>query len=128
MPQITLQLSKNIDISRIDFKPIFIALHTELGRTPNTDVSTLNSGVVQEQFSYIGLGDELVTKVYLEVLWLESSERAKIKKDLGEKLVVILDRLLVPLIVQQGLICVPRVRVADLGVLGLEYHISHLDI
>jgi hypothetical protein len=85
---------------------------------------TNNSGVVQEVYSYIGLGDEKVTKVYLEVLWLENSQRSELKKNLSEKLMSILETLLVPQIEKQNLVCVPRVRIGNLGGINQDYLIS----
>ena len=115
MPQISLKISNNIDISRINFNDIFSAIHHELGKMPNLDVNTCHSGVIQEVYSYIGLGNNKSTKVYLEVLWLESKERAAVKKELAQHLMNVLDNTLVPLIKQQNLICVPRVRIGNLN-------------
>lgn len=133
MPQITLKVSSNIDINLINFKDIFTAIHVELGKMPHLDITTCNSGVLQEVYSYIGSGDEKASKVYLEVLWLESEERAPLKHKLGKQLMNILETMLVPQIIDQGLICIPRVRIDNLGIINLNYHIgehgvlSHLE-
>lgn len=124
MPQISLKISNNIDISQIDFRSIIMAIHDELGKVPNMDVRTCNSGVVQEAYSYIGLGDDRVTKVYLEILWLENNERTALKKALAKTIMTILENKLVPQIEKQGLTCVPRVRIGSLGSLDQEYHIG----
>ncbi len=124
MPQISLKLSNNIDISRINFKDLFAKIHQALGEMPNLDIKTCNSGVIQEIYSYIGLGDESATKVYLEVLWLESDERIAVKKELAQQLMNILDTILVPQIEQQSLVCIPRVRIGNLGTLDVDYHIK----
>lgn len=124
MPQIALKISKNIDITSINFQAAFVAIHEELSKVPNLDIKTCNSGVVQEVYSYIGLGDERITKVYLEVLWLENNQRVELKKSLAEKLMSILETLLVPQIEKQNLVCVPRVRIGNLGVINQDYLIS----
>lgn len=61
MPQISLKLSNNIDTNCINFKTIFAAIHDELGKMPNLDITTCHSGVVQEAYSYVGLGDDSAT-------------------------------------------------------------------
>lgn len=124
MPQISLKLSNNIDIKQINFEEIFSAIHAELGKMPNLDIKTCHSGVIQEVYSYIGLGNQHATKVYLEVLWLESSERAALKKELARNLMTILENTLASQIIKQGLICIPRVRIANLGAINLDYYIS----
>jgi hypothetical protein len=48
MPQISLKISKNIDIARINFQDVFIAIHDELAKVPDMNVKTCNSGVLQE--------------------------------------------------------------------------------
>ena len=124
MPQISLKISHNIDISRINFKDTFALIHDELGKVPHLDNKTCHSGVVQEVYSYIGLGDDKATKVYLEILWLEDSERLALKKELAQNLMNILENTLVPQIEHQGLMCIPRVRIGNLGTLHKDYHIS----
>lgn len=124
MPQISLKISDNIDIRRINFKDTFASIHHELGKVPNLDNKTCHSGVIQEVYSYIGLGDEKATKVYLEVRWLEDSERAALKKELAQSMMRILELTLVPQIKEQNLDCIPRVRIGNLGVLHKDYHIS----
>ena len=124
MPQISLKLSKNIDIKHIALADVFASIHQELGKVPNMNVNTCNSGMIQEDYSYIGLGDEKVTKVYLEVLWLEDAQRSILKKELAQRLMSILEHKLVPQIEKQGLVCVPRVRIGDLGAIDHDYHIS----
>lgn len=74
--------------------------------------------------SYIGLDDKHATKVYLEVLWLESAERASLQKELARNLMSILENTLAPQIIKQGLVCIPRVRIGNLGIINLDYHIS----
>lgn len=124
MPQISLKISNNIDISPINFKDVFSAIHQELSTMPHLDINTCHSGVIQEVYSYIGLNDAKATKVYLEVLWLESNERLLVKKDLAQRLMNILENTLVPQIERQNLFCIPRVRISNLGALGKDYHIS----
>ena len=124
MPQLTLKISHNIDISIINFNEIFAAIHQELTNVPNMNVNTAHSGVIHEAYSYIGLGDDKATKVYLELLWLEDSERMLIKKSLANRLVRILEEMLAPQIEKQNLNCVPRVRIGNLGVVDIDYHIS----
>lgn len=124
MPQISLKLSKNIDTKLINFKDIFAAIHQALGKVPNLDITTCNSGVIQELYSYIGFGDEKVTKVYLEILWLENTQRSELKKELGQTLMSILESMLVPHIEKQNLICLPRVRIGNLGEANQDYFIS----
>lgn len=127
MPQISLKISNNINVDFINFKDVFSAIHQELGKMPNLDINTCHSGVIQEIYSYIGLGDNSATKVYLEVLWLESRERLAVKKELAQRLMSILENRLVPQIEQQKLFCIPRVRIGNLGTFGEDYHIrSHL--
>lgn len=123
MPQITLKLSKNIDISKIDFKSLFTEIHEELGNIPKLDNRTCFSGIIHEDYSFIGLGDDFMTKVYLEVMWLETPERILLKPALASRLMSILLTHLDEPIRQQSLICQPRVRIANLGIVDQEYHI-----
>ena len=123
MPQLTLKLSKNIDMQQFDFPKLFSAIHESLRMVPNMDITTCHSGVVQEDFSYVGLGDLKATKVYLELYWLENAERSAMKKQVAEKLMTVLQDVIVPQVQKQNLICIPRVRIANLGTLGQDYHI-----
>lgn len=127
MPQITLKLSKNIAADQIDFQPLFVSVHQELEKSAGVDIKACNSGVIQESYSCIGLGDEKVTKVYLEILWIENEERLSAKNRIIQAIMDTVQAKLVPQIVKQGLICVPRVRIGDLGVLGREYLIGKVN-
>lgn len=124
MPQITLKVSKNIDITQLDLRELFAAIHEVLRSVPNMDITTAHSGVIQEDFSYIGLGDPHLTKMYLEIYWVESEKRAAIKAGLAQNLMKILEDLIVPQVEKQNLVCIPRVRIANLGTLNSDYHIS----
>lgn len=124
MPQITLKLSNNIDISKINYQPFFDVLHTTLGGIPGTHVASCHSGVIQEVYSHIGEGDKKSTKVYLEIYWLENAERALLKPALAGKLMTLLEETIVPQIENQGLTCVPRLRIANLGGFNQDYYIS----
>lgn len=124
MPQLTLTLSQNINTTLINFKNLFEQIHDALRSVPNMDVSTAHSGVIQELNSYIGFGNPKATKVYLQLHWMEDAERQAIKPLLGKKLLHILENSIVPDVVGQGLICIPRVRIANLGFLNHEYFIS----
>ncbi len=124
MPQLTLKLSQNIAVDQLNFVEVFQAIHDEMSHVPNLDIKSLHSGVLQEVYSYIGTGDDAYTKAYLEVLWLENPERALMKSQLVKRLMHVLEEKLVPQINRQGLICLPRVRVGNLGVLGEDYLIS----
>ncbi|CEG56123.1 hypothetical protein [Legionella fallonii] len=124
MPQISLRISKNIDIVQLDFNELFAAIHDVLREAPNVDVSTCQSGVIHEDFSYIGLGEDKRTKVYLELYWVETEQRVAIKKQLALQLMKILEDYIVPEVEQQKLICIPRVRIANFGVLDQDYYIS----
>lgn len=124
MPQLSLRISKNIDLAQLDLKKLFIAIYDALRDVPNMDITTCYGGLVQEDFSYIGLGDERMAKLYLEIYWLEDAERLAMKKQLAQKLMKLLEDIVVPQIEKQKLICSPRVRIANLGVLDQEYHIS----
>ena len=124
MPQLSLRISKNIDMSLLNFPRLFAAIHDELRHAPNMDIMTCHSGVVQEDFSYAGLGDERMTKMYLELYWVENEKRVAMKDKLGRHLMQILEELIVPQVEKQGLICIPRVRIANLGQLDRDYHIS----
>jgi 5-carboxymethyl-2-hydroxymuconate isomerase len=125
MPQLTLKVSHNIDLKLINLRELFIAIHEVISEAPKMDISTCHSGVIQEAYSYIGFGDERLTKVYLELYWMESEERLLVKDQLGQKLLTLLETKLAPQVEQQNLICKPRVRIANLGKLGRDYHISH---
>lgn len=124
MPQLTLKISKNIDIKSINFQECFFAIHQALRDVPKMDIASCHSGVIQEDYSYIGHGDDRVTKMYLELYWLENNERIAIKKQIAEKLMGILEEIIVPQVEKQNLICIPRVRIANLGELDQDYHIS----
>lgn len=123
MPQLTLTISSNIKTDEINFKSLFDQIHEALKVVPNMDVNTAHSGVVQELYSYIGFGNPKATKVYLQLYWLENEERAAIKPVLGRTLLDILAKSVVPKVEGQGLICIPRVRIADLGRLNQAYFI-----
>jgi 5-carboxymethyl-2-hydroxymuconate isomerase len=125
MPQLSLKISKNIEITQVDFRGLFVAIHDALRNVPNMDITTCHSGVIQEDFSYVGLGDDKITKMYLEIYWLEDAQRLAMKKKLAQQLMKILEDLIVPQIEKQKLICIPRVRIANLGMLEQEYHISN---
>jgi len=124
MPQLTLKLSRNIDASLIDFDDFFYKVHEALCVVPSLDVSTAHSGVIQEEYSYIGLGHPTATKVYLELCWIESQERVAIRSALGKVLLNIIEETIVPIVEAQGLLCIPRVRIANLGLLNDGYFIA----
>jgi hypothetical protein len=123
MPQISLIISHNIDIKPINFRAIFAEIHDVLGKVPTLDNRTCFSGVIQESYSYIGLGNEQATKVFLEVQWLESAERKTMKPALAAELMSILSAHLTPALQNQGLICQPRVKISNLGAIDHEYFI-----
>lgn len=127
MPQLTLRFSHNIDLKLIKLRELFVTIHEVISDAPNMDISTCHGGVIQEAYSYIGFGDERLTKVYLELYWMESEARLLMKDQLGQKLLTLLETVLAPQVEQQNLICKPRVRIANLGKLGRDYHISHRD-
>lgn len=124
MPQISLRISKNIDMAQLDFSELFAAIHEALRDAPNLDVSTCQSGVIQEDFSYFGLGEDKKTKMYLELYWVETEQRVAMKKQLALQLMKILENYIVPQVEKQQLICIPRVRIANLGAQDQDYHIS----
>ncbi|KTD41430.1 hypothetical protein [Legionella parisiensis] len=124
MPQLTLTISHNINIDVINFKNLFSQIHEALRAVPNMDVNTAQSGVIQETFSYVGFDNPKATKVYLQLYWMENEERAVIKPVLGKTLLEILENNIVPEVVGQGLICIPRVRIANLGSLNQGYFIG----
>ncbi|MBA2652655.1 MAG: hypothetical protein H0U73_10370 [Tatlockia sp.] len=123
MPQITLKLSNNIDLTELNFTDLFRAIHKELELIPSLDVTTCQSGVIQEVYSYLGLGDKKTTKIYLEILWLENQQRLLIKNDLAKNLMKLLKNKLTPPIEAQNLLCNPRIRIGNLGVIGEDYYI-----
>ena len=124
MPQLTLTISKNINASLLDFKSLFEQIHEALRLVPNMDVNTAHSGVIQELSSYIGFDNPRATKVYLQLSWMENNERLAMKPLLGKTLLQVLENSIVPEIAAQNLICIPRVRIANLGVLNQDYFIS----
>jgi 5-carboxymethyl-2-hydroxymuconate isomerase len=124
MPQLTLTFSANINTDEINFNNLFQKIHEVLLTVPNMDISTVHSGVIQELFSYIGLDHPQATKVYLELYWLENEERALMKPELGRLLLDILEKYVVPKVEALGLLCIPRVRIAHLGILNQSYFIS----
>ncbi|WP_454783986.1 hypothetical protein [Legionella sp. WA2024007413] len=124
MPQLTLTISQNINANLINFKSLFEQIHKALLVVPNMDVNTAHSGVIQESFSYIGFDNPKATKVYLQLYWMENEERTAMKPVLGKTLLDILDNNVVPEVVGQGLICIPRVRIANLGNLNQCYFIG----
>lgn len=124
MPQVTLTISQNINASLINFKGFFEQIHDALQTVPNIDVNRIHSGVVQELFSYIGFDNPKATKVYLQVYWTENEERRATKSSLGKVLLEIVENSIVPEIIAQGLMCIPRVRIADLGELNHCYFIA----
>jgi hypothetical protein len=123
MPQLMLKLSNNINITKLDFKSVFSAIHERLGKVPKLDNRTCFSGVIHEEYSYIGLGDDKLCKIFLEIMWLETEERIALKAALAADLMSILTIHLADSIQEQALIFQPRVRIVNLGMLGQEYHI-----
>lgn len=126
MPQLTLTLSKNIDINLLDFKNFFRQVHEALSVVPDMDVNTAHSGVIQESFSYIGFDNPKATKVYLQLYWLENESRAALKSTLGNAFLNIIENRLAPEVTKQGFICIPRVRITNLGELNQCYFIGSL--
>jgi hypothetical protein len=124
MPQLTLTISKNIDVNLIDFKNFFRLIHEALSVVPDMDVNTVHSGVIQESFSYIGFDNPKATKVYLQLYWLENEARTALKLALGKALLTILENTIVPEVGKQGFICIPRVRIANLGEFNQSYFIG----
>jgi hypothetical protein len=123
MPQLTLTISHNINASLINFKRVFEQIHEALRTVPNMDVNTAHSGVIQELYSYVGFENLKATKVYLQLYWLENEERAAMKAGLAKTLLGILETCVVPEVTSQGLRCIPRVRIANLGELNQSYFI-----
>jgi 5-carboxymethyl-2-hydroxymuconate isomerase len=124
MPQLTLTLSQNINVTLINFKRLFEQIHDALRSIPKMDVNTAHSGIIQETYSYIGFDNPNATKVYLQLYWMEDKERLALKPALGKKLLQILENSITSEVEAQGLICIPRVRIANLGNLNQEYFIS----
>ena len=124
MPQLTLTISHNINTDLINFKNLFTQIHEALQVVPNMDVNTAHSGVMQESYSYIGFDNPKATKVYLQLYWMENEERSAMKPFLGKTLLEILENTIVPEVRDQGLICIPRVRIANLGSLNQGYFIA----
>ena len=128
MPQLTLTISNNINATLIDFNHLFRLIHEALSTVPDMDVNTAHSGVIQESFSYIGLDNPHATKVYLQLYWLENTARAALKSALGNAFLTIIDNTIASEIEKQGLICIPRVRIANLGELNQDYFIGNKKI
>ncbi|EEZ95961.1 hypothetical protein [Legionella longbeachae] len=128
MPQLTLTISHNIKTDQINFKNLFNKIHDALIVVPNMDVNTAHSGVIQEIYSYIGFNNPKATKVYLELYWMENEERGAMKSALGRKMLDILEKNIVPEVEGQGLICIPRVRIANLGNLNQGYFIGRSQV
>lgn len=124
MPQLRLTISHNINKDLINFKNLFRQIHEALRVVSDIDVSTAHSGVIQENYSYIGFNNPKASKVYLELYWMENEERLEMQPLLGKNLLEILENTIVPDVVEQGLICIPRVRIANLGILNQGYFIS----
>jgi hypothetical protein len=116
-------LSNNIDINKINLPSFFTALHDALRNVPGLDVSTCHSGLIHEDYSYIGLGDERLTKVYLELEWLDKPERLALKPEAAAILMGVLEGVLGPQIIKQNLNFNPRVRIGELGKLNQDYYI-----
>ncbi len=124
MPQLILTLSHNITLTRINFEEFFKRIHEVLATIPDMNVNTAHSGVIQEAFSYIGLNHPKTTKVYLQLHWMENSKRRTLKPELGKALLQVINEVITPEIRQQGLECIPRVRIAPLGDLNESYFIA----
>ncbi|WP_133135235.1 hypothetical protein [Legionella rowbothamii] len=124
MPQLTLTISKNINANLIDFKNFFRQIHETLSVVPDMDVNTAHAGVIQESFSYIGFDNPKATKVYLQLYWLENKARTALKLALGKAFLNILENTIVPEVEKQGFICIPRIRIANLGELNQSYFIG----
>ncbi|WP_241969690.1 hypothetical protein [Legionella sainthelensi] len=88
------------------------------------DVNTAQAGVIQEIYSYIGFNNPTAAKVFLQLYWMENEERTAMKSDLGKALLEILQHSIVPEVEEQGFLCIPRVRIANLGGLNQSYFIG----
>ena len=128
MPQLMLTISENINANLIDFKNFFRQIHEALSVVPDMDVNTAHAGVIQESFSYIGFNNPKATKVYLQLYWLENKARTALKVSLGKAFLNILENTIVPEVEKQRLICIPRVRIANLGELNQSYFIGQTSI
>ncbi|HVE44157.1 MAG TPA: hypothetical protein VNC84_03370 [Gammaproteobacteria bacterium] len=124
MPQITLFLSHRVNLSLIDCRALFKAIHAEVGRVPGVDIESCSSGVIQEAYSYIGLGDEKLAKVYLDIGWLEREDRLPYKAALAKNLMALLQEKVILPIQSQGLQAKPRVRIINLGLINQDYYIG----
>ena len=124
MPHLTLTLSHNIDVTKIGLRVLFESLHAALDGVPGLDVATCQSGLIQQSYSYVGFGDDKLTKVYLQFEWLDKPGRAELKPMLAERLMSVLENILAPQITKQNLICSPRVHIGTLGVLSEDYYMS----
>lgn len=123
MPQITLKISHNIEMADINFRQLFTEIHDVMGRVPNLDNRTCFGGVIKEDFSYVGRGDDNLTKIFLEILWLETPERVELKPDVASELMPLLLHHFKEPLAKKGLVCSPRIRIADLGEVGKGYMI-----
>lgn len=124
MPQITLTLSQNIDLRPLDFKRFFKSLHELLETVPNLLLSSCKSGVVHEAYSYVGSGNANLTKLLLEIRWLDSEARRKVKSEVVSQIFECLEREFSEPITAQGLIYKPHVWIVDLGELNQDYFIG----
>jgi hypothetical protein len=123
MPQISLKISSNINISDIHFESLFFEINRAMMLVPDLNVDTCHSGLLQEKFSFIGRGDPKKTRIFLEILWLENEDRKSIKAELVKNLIVVLNKHLQKPLEAQGLNYAPRIRIADLGKINQDYFI-----
>ncbi len=127
MPQITLKFSANAKniIPHSLFESTFIKINHILKETiPDIDINSCNSGVVFEEYSFMGNGDPKEVKCYYELQWMENPNRVPLKPRVAEKIMSLLELVFVPLFLQHGLTCVPRVRIGNLGVRDQDYFIG----
>jgi hypothetical protein len=127
MPQITLRLSDNIKISAEEAKALLKKLHSVLIANKdelNLDVATCFSGLLREDASYIGFGDETIAKCFYEILWMETPSRVALSPNLSKQLMAVLDEFALQVKEEQNLICMPRIRIADLGAIDQHYFFS----
>lgn len=124
MPQIFLTLSNNIDIAPLDFKSFFPSLHALLEKVPNLNLKSCKSGVIQEAYSYIGAGEPNLSKLLLEIRWLDSEARRKVKSEIVSEIFELLDSTFSAPIIAQGLVYKPHVWIVDLGTLNQDYWIE----
>lgn len=124
MPQITLEYSPNI--TGVDIQAVLRDIHEALKEI--TDINTCKSRAHVLKYFLIGKGETQNAIIHLKVELLDLPNRTpELRKNIGEKLLRILEKHFAPRITALKLNCKPTVHVAKLKVYAISSDLFKTD-